>query len=201
MVSYPTERMALFIDSANVYYTMKMLGWHLDHDRLLTHFAKQGLLLRPYFYLAMRDPPSRDDPMHGMAMRLAYNGYSVVTKPLKVITNHATGEFTKKGNMDVEITTDMMRLASQLSHLVLFSGDGDFTYLVKTLQDMGKRVTVVTTQVKKDGEKVAAEELIRQADNFIELETLRATCSMDAKDRTRAALGMSKAPEPEPAST
>lgn len=199
MLSYPTERMALFIDSANLYYTMKMLGWHIDHDRLLTHFSKMGHLLRPYFYLAMRDPPVRDDPMHGMAMRLSYNGYSVITKPLKVITNHATGEFTKKGNMDVEIAVDMLRLAPQLSHLVLFSGDGDFTYLVKTLQDMGKRVTVVTTQVKKDGEKVASEDLIRQADNFIDLLTLRAICSMDANDRTRAALGISKAQEPEPA--
>ena len=101
---------------------------------------------------------------------LDYNGYRVVTKPAKEFTD-AMGRRKIKGNMDIELAIDVMQLADQLDHIVLFSGDGDFRPLVESLQRQGVRVSVVSTI--RSQPPMIADELRRQADNFIELDELR----------------------------
>jgi uncharacterized LabA/DUF88 family protein len=61
-------------------------------------------------------------------------------------------------------------MASHLDHVVLFSGDGDFRRLVEAVQRRGVRVSVVSTI--RSSPPMVADELRRQADNFIELEEL-----------------------------
>ena len=72
--------------------------------------------------------------------------------------------------MDIELTVDAMRLAEHLDHVVLFSGDGDFRALVEALQQKGKRVSVVSTLQTQP--PMVADELRRQADQFIDLADL-----------------------------
>ena len=102
---------------------------------------------------------------------LGYNGFSMVTKPVKRFTD-AQGHTRTKGNMDIEIAVDMMELAPRLDHAVLFSGDGDFRRLVQAVQAKGVRVTVVSTQ--KTQPPHIADELRRQADAFLDLNDLMA---------------------------
>jgi uncharacterized LabA/DUF88 family protein len=64
-----------------------------------------------------------------------------------------------------------MELAPHVDHIVLFSGDGDFRPLVEALQRKGVRVSVVSTI--RSQPPMIADELRRQADNFIELDELR----------------------------
>jgi uncharacterized LabA/DUF88 family protein len=73
--------------------------------------------------------------------------------------------------MDIELTVDAMELAPRVDHIVLFSGDGDFKPLVESLQRQGVRVSVVSTI--RSQPPMIADELRRQADNFIELDELR----------------------------
>jgi len=73
--------------------------------------------------------------------------------------------------MDIELTVDAMELAPYVDHVVLFSGDGDFRPLVEALQRKGVRVSVVSTI--RSQLPMIADELRRQADNFIELDELR----------------------------
>jgi uncharacterized LabA/DUF88 family protein len=101
---------------------------------------------------------------------LQYHGYSVVTKRAKEFTNDQ-GVKRTKGNMDIEIGVDMMNFADHIDHAILCSGDGDFRYLVKALQDKGKRVSVISS-IKTDPVMIA-DELRRQADNFIEIMDLK----------------------------
>jgi uncharacterized LabA/DUF88 family protein len=61
----------------------------------------------------------------------------------------------------------MMELADRADHLVLFSGDGDFRRLVEAIQRKGVRVTVVSTI--RSSPPMVADELRRQADEFLEL--------------------------------
>jgi len=77
---------------------------------------------------------------------LTYNAFTVVTKPVKAFTD-VEGRRKLKGNMDVELAVDAMRLAPHLDHIVLFSGDGDFRSLVAAIQERGKRVSVVSSLV------------------------------------------------------
>lgn len=65
----------------------------------------------------------------------------------------------------------VVQLAAHLDHVVLFSGDGDLRRLAAALQCMGKRVSVVSTL--KSHPVLIADELRRQADEFIDLDELK----------------------------
>src|SRR5258707_15377591 len=93
----------------------------------------------------------------------------MVTKPTKEYTD-AAGRRKIKGNMDIELAIDVMEMAQYLDHIVLFSGDGDFRRLVEAVQRKGVRVTVVSTI--RSAPPMIADELRRQADNFVELHDL-----------------------------
>jgi uncharacterized LabA/DUF88 family protein len=166
---YTTERVALFIDGANLYATAKALGFDIDYKRLLNLFRGKGLLLRALYYTALAEEQEYSS-IRPLIDWLDYNGYSMVTKPTKEFTD-ASGRRKIKGNMDIELAVDAMELADHLDHVVLFSGDGDFRTLVEALQHKGKRVSVVSTLTTQP--PMVADELRRQADQFIDLADLQ----------------------------
>ncbi|MEM7122290.1 MAG: NYN domain-containing protein, partial [Pseudomonadota bacterium] len=79
----------------------------------------------------------------------------------------AMGRRKIKGNMDIELAIDMLEMAEFMDHAVLFSGDGDFRSLVEAVQRKGTRVTVVSSL--KTQPPMVADDLRRQADNFIDI--------------------------------
>jgi len=165
---YPDERTALFIDGANLYAAARALGFDIDYKRLLALFKKKGRLVRAFYYTALIDDQEYS-PIRPLVDWLDYNGYTMVTKPTKEFTD-ASGRRKIKGNMDIELATDVMEMAERLDHVVLFSGDGDFRCLVEATQRKGVRVTVVSTV--RSSPPMVADELRRQADNFIELQDI-----------------------------
>jgi len=164
----PHERLALFIDGSNLYASARALGFDIDYKRLLAEFSKQGILIRAIYYTALIEDQEYS-PIRPLVDWLDYNGYTMVTKPAKEFTD-SSGRRKIKGNMDIEIAVDIMEMSESLDHIVLFSGDGDFRRIVEAVQRKGKRVTVVSTV--KSSPPMAADELRRQADTFIELQTL-----------------------------
>ena len=94
-----------------------------------------------------------------------------MSKLTREFTDPETGKRRIKGNMDMEIALDMLKLAPQIDHAILFSGDGDFCRLLEDVQGMGVRVTVVSTT--KTSPPMAADALRRMADEFIEMESIR----------------------------
>ncbi len=106
---YPTERIALFIDGANLYATAKSLGFDIDYKRLLGLFRQKGQLVRALYYTALAEEQEYSS-IRPLIDWLDYNGFSMVTKPTKEFTD-ATGRRKVKGNMDIELTVDAMRLA------------------------------------------------------------------------------------------
>jgi uncharacterized LabA/DUF88 family protein len=169
MTFYSTDRIALFIDGANLYSAARSLNIDIDYKKLLEEFRKRGVLLRAYYYTAIVEDQEYS-PIRPLVDWLDYNGFSLVTKPVRRYTDGATGQIRTKGNMDIEIAVDMLELAPRLDHVVLFSGDGDFRRLVEAMQKKGVRVTVVSTV--KSQPPMAADELRRQADAFVDLADL-----------------------------
>ncbi len=165
---YPQERIALFIDGANLYAAAKTLGFDIDYKKLLEIFKRQGRLIRAFYYTAMFEDQEYS-PIRPLVDWLDYNGYTMVTKPTKEYTD-SMGRRKIKGNMDIELAIDVLDMAERLDHVVLFSGDGDFRRLVEAVQRRGVRVSVVSTI--KSSPPMIADELRRQADNFIELQEL-----------------------------
>ena len=177
---YPSERIALFIDGANLYATAKALGFDIDYKRLLTNFRSKGQLVRALYYTALAEEQEYSS-IRPLIDWLDYNGFTMVTKPTKEFTD-STGRRKVKGNMDIELTVDAMRLSETLDHIVLFSGDGDFRSLVSALQQKGKRVSVVSTLQTQP--PMVADELRRQADQFIDLADLESQICRDPSART-----------------
>ena len=161
----PTERVALFIDGANLYAATRSLGFDIDYRKLLDLFSARSNLLRAYYYSALLETEDYS-PLKPLTDWLAYNGYSLVTKPAKEFTD-AQGRRRIKGNMDIELAIDMLELAPHLDHAVLFSGDSDFRRLIEAVQRHGVRVSVVSSV--RTSPPMIADELRRQADQFIEL--------------------------------
>ncbi|MEQ1651889.1 MAG: NYN domain-containing protein [Hyphomicrobium sp.] len=176
---YPTERIALFIDGANLYATAKSLGFDIDYKRLLGMFRSKGQLVRALYYTALAEEQEYSS-IRPLIDWLDYNGFTMVTKPTKEFTD-VTGRRKVKGNMDIELAVDARRLADSLDHIVIFSGDGDFRSLVAALQQKGKRVSVISTLQTQP--PMVADELRRQADQFIDIAELEGLIGRDAGTR------------------
>ena len=176
---YPTERIALFVDGANLYATAKALGFDIDYKRLLALFRTKGQLVRALYYTALAEDQEYSS-ISPLVDWLDYNGYMMVTKPTKEFTD-SFGRRKIKGNMDIELTVDAMRLVEHLDHVVLFTGDGDFRALVAALQQRGRRVSVVSTLQTQP--PMVADELRRQADQFIDLADLEDQICRDPATR------------------
>jgi uncharacterized LabA/DUF88 family protein len=166
---YRDERLALFIDGSNLYAAAKALSFDIDYKLLRQEFMQRGKLLRAFYYTALLENDEYS-PIRPLVDWLHYNGFTMVTKPAKEFTD-ANGRRKVKGNMDIELTVDAMETAAHVDHIVLFSGDGDFRPLVEALQRKGVRVSVVSTI--RSQPPMIADDLRRQADNFIELDDLK----------------------------
>ncbi len=174
------ERIALFIDGANLYATAKSLGFDIDYKRLLKEFHSRGRLVRAFYYTALVEDQEYSS-IRPLIDWLDYNGYAVVTKPAKEFVD-ALGRRKVKGNMDIELAVDAMEMADHVDHIVLFSGDGDFRSLVEAVQRKGVRVSVMSTITTQP--PMVADELRRQADEFVDLVHLVNKIGRDPSDRT-----------------
>ena len=189
----PQERIGLFIDGANLYAAARSLGFDIDYKRLREEFEGKARFIRALYYTALIEDQEYS-PIRPLVDWLDYNGYTLVTKPTKEFTD-SMGRRKVKGDMDIEIAVDMMELADVLDHIVLFSGDGDFRRVIEAVQRKGVLVTVVSTI--RSQPPMIADELRRQADNFIELQDIEPVIAREAKWRNERARSLREPMEDE----
>lgn len=173
------ERIALFIDGANLYATAKALAFDIDYKRLLKEFQSRGRLVRAFYYTALMEDQEYPS-IRPLIDWLDYNGYRVVTKPTKEFVD-STGRRKVRGNMDIELAIDALELAPFIDHAVIFSGDGDFRSLVEALQRRGVLVSVVSTITSQP--PMVADELRRQCDAFIDIAHIVDRIGRDLQER------------------
>src|SRR5437868_4817604 len=174
-----SNKIALFIDGANLYATAKTLGFDIDYKRLLKEFQSRGTLVRAFYYTTIIED-QENSSIRPLIDWLDYNGFTVVSKATKEFVD-ASGRRKLKGNMDVELAVNAMELAEHIDEMVLFSGDGNFRSLVEAVQRRGVRVTVVSTMANQP--PMIADELRRQADAFIDLKGLQSKVGRDPSER------------------
>jgi uncharacterized LabA/DUF88 family protein len=164
------HKTALFIDGQNLHFTAKALGFDIDFKHLLDEFARRGTLVRAYYYTAVFDDAGYST-IRPLTDWLSYNGFTVVAKSAK---EHNDGEGRRKfkRNIGIELSVDAIEIAKHVGQIVLFSGDGDLRRLVEAIQGRGCRVTVVSSL--RTSVPMIADDLRRQAAEFLELDNLRA---------------------------
>lgn len=155
----------VLIDGSNLYESARASGIRVDYKRLLELLNDDGQLLRAYYFTALRDK-SIESPVRKTVDWLRHNGYQCVTKETKEYT--VNGVLKIKGNVDVDIASYAFINAALVSEIWLFSGDGDFTVMVKMLQERyALKVFVVSSM------GLVSTELRAQADKFINLSDIR----------------------------
>lgn len=160
---------AILVDGSNIYAAAKALGFSIDYKKLVDTF--DGSVLKLYYFTALR-AADEESLVRPLADYLVYNGWNVITKPTKEWKDPLTGQIKIKGNMDIEIATVALELAPHITDLVLCSGDGDFAFMLESLQRRyAVNVTVVSTIMTRPA--MCADELRRQADTFIDLYSIR----------------------------
>ena len=143
------EKVAVFVDGANLYHSIKSYyKGILDYGVLLDAAVSDRKLLRATFYIVEKQEADETPGARSFVYNLNKFGYKVRSKPLVVHeTLSPEGERTvfHKGDWDMGIVVDMMRLAGHADAYVLVSGDGDYVEAIEYLQsEKGLRVEVIS---------------------------------------------------------
>lgn len=156
MTRHNEQRVGVYVDVQNLYYSAKNLYSRKVNFRSILNEAVSGRrLIRAIAYVIKADV--KDEKNFFDALEKI--GFEVRAKDLQVFWGGA-----KKGDWDVGIAMDTMRIASKLDTVVLVSGDGDFTDLLHHLKSLGCRAEVMAFG------KTASSKLIAEADYFIDLD-------------------------------
>ena len=155
------NRVAIFIDGANLYHSAAQLGLEIDYAHFYSHFLslfqKQFSSSQAFFYTGIDSSIKQQN----FLLKLQRLGYKIVSK---AVIKRADG--SSKANLDVELALDLLDLADTYDTAILASGDGDFAAAVKRIQLLGKRVEVVSYH------STTSHKLIELADDYFDLETL-----------------------------
>lgn len=152
------ERIAIFIDGANLYHTAKALRVDLDYLQLLSVLQAKSSTCQAFFYTGVN---SNDSQQKQFLSWLQNNGYQVISKEIIQRTDGSM-----KANLDVELALDLVKLANSYDTAILVSGDGDFRYAVQTVQSQGKRVEVASFASS------TSETLVKTADAYLGLDSI-----------------------------
>ena len=175
MIFYKEERAAMFIDGANLYAACERIRVSISTISVFLEGFLPIAGTRPsgsrlLLYRLSHRKTKEYSPIRPLVDWLDYNGYTMVTKPTKEFTD-AFGRRKIKGNMDIELAIDVMEMSEHIDHIIIFSGDGDFRQSRRSRSTQGRsRQRVVSTM--RSSPPMVADELRRQADNFIELQDL-----------------------------
>jgi uncharacterized LabA/DUF88 family protein len=153
---YKDQRIGVFIDVQNMYYSAKQLyKGKVNFNVVLKEAISGRQLIRAIAYVIKADV--KDEGTFYDA--LIEMGFEVRSKDLQVFYGGA-----KKGDWDIGIAMDVMRLAPKLDTIVLVSGDGDFSDLLEHTKSLGCRVEVVAFG------KTTSHKLKEVADFFTDLD-------------------------------
>lgn len=156
-------RVVVFIDVANIIYSLRDLGWRMDYKKLQQYFKKHCRLIDIYFYYSTH----KDNPGQANLLEmLARKGFKLVVKEVKVIKINRQ-ERIYKGSCDVELTIDMIDTMPAYDTAILMSGDSDFAAVIKYVQKHDKKVIVISTR------NHIAREIIEVSDRYMWLQWFR----------------------------
>ncbi|MGH7708327.1 MAG: NYN domain-containing protein [Vulcanimicrobiaceae bacterium] len=210
------DRTAIFIDGWNfAKATYEGLGIRVDFKRLLSALADEHSLLRAIYYVGewsdevaailqrarrnnlvdsvallpdAQEIERRRAQQQGFIRMLSRNGYQVVKRPMRFLVDG-----TIRAAIQIDLTIDMLSLADRCDRMILVSGDGEFTPIVKHVAARGVRIQVVASQVQLAYNATAehprafpvraSDELLDAADEFTELRDLVAEIELDESRR------------------
>lgn len=152
---HPSQRVGVFVDTANIYFSSQNL-YHKNANfkSILQAALANRKLIRAFAYVIESEEGKEKD----FFKALSDIGFETRSKPLQVFHGGI-----KKGDWDVGLTIDVVRLLPLLDVVVLVSGDGDYVDLLDYVRGHGRRTEVIAFK------KTTSSKLVSEADEFIDL--------------------------------
>lgn len=127
IIKHSAQRVAVLIDTQNLYHSAKNLyNQRVDFKAILDSAVAGRTLVRAIGYVISTESGEENS----FFQALENLGIETKTKDLLVFSGGA-----KKGDWDVGLAIDAVRLASKVDAIVIVSGDGDFAPLVAYLKN------------------------------------------------------------------
>ncbi len=156
LIKHKGQRVAIFIDIQNLYHSAKNLyNARVDFEKVVELAVSKRNIIRAFAYV-VRTKTGEEQPFFDALTNL---GIEIRVKDLQEFHGGL-----KKGDWDVGIAVDAIRMSPEMDAIVLITGDGDFIPLVEYLKNQGKRVEVIAFA------RSASSRLKESADEFIDLE-------------------------------
>lgn len=156
MIKNPSQRVGIFIDVQNLYYSAKNLyNSKVNFAKILETGVAGRQLIRAFAYVINADIPEQQ----AFFEALSKSGFEVKSKDIQLFPGGV-----KKGDWDVGIVTDMIRMGPKLDVMVLVSGDGDYVPALEYLRNQGHLIEVIAF-----GKSTSAK-LIAETDEFVDLD-------------------------------
>lgn len=178
MLQHKDQRVGVFVDVANMYYSARNLfGARANFGEILTEAVGTRRLIRAIAYVVKAEAPEEVKFFDALGKQ----GFEIKSKDLQVFAGGA-----KKGDWDVGLAIDAISMAPKIDAVVLVTGDGDFVPLVQYLQFLGLRVEVMAFA------ESVSQKLKDQVDGFVDLSadrdrfTIRSKIANDTRVRARS---------------
>lgn len=158
------ERTSVLVDVANINWTSRFHGRHVDWEQVIRVFKRAGPIDKAYYFVATT--PVMSTVRQAELERLRDVGYTLYLKECTV-RKSSSDRSPIKANVDVDLALTAVLDCDDSDHIVIMSGDGDYVPLVKRLQAMGKFVTVVTPMSRQNS--TTSQALMREANHVVNL--------------------------------
>lgn len=156
VIKHKNQRVGIFIDTQNLYHSAKNIyGAKVNFDQVVKEGLAGRSLTRAVAYVITTESGEEKSFFDALEKM----GIETKTKNLQIFAGGA-----KKGDWDVGLAVDAIKLAPKLDAVILITGDGDFVPLVEFLKNNGCQVEVASF-----GKSTSAR-LIEAADDFIDLD-------------------------------
>jgi uncharacterized protein (TIGR00288 family) len=177
---FPQQRVGVFVDIQNMYYSARAVyGKKVNFQKLLEQSVGGRQLVRAIAY-GITTEEAHEEDFHEA---LSKQGFEVKTKPLQTFVG---GQ--RKGDWDVGIAMDILRLQAKIDVAILACGDGDFLPLVKFAKEHGMRMEVISFR------ESTSSALIEEADSFFDLSSDPATFLISSSRPSAAGRGAPSRP-------
>lgn len=157
------NKVMVFIDAANIIYSLQTLKWKMDYKKLYKFFAIETNLKEIFFYTAIRKESEKDRNWVTFLKRI---GYNVKTRFIR-LTRTDEGAIKPKGNLDGYIFIDVLDQINNFDTCILLGGDSDFEILIDYLHKKGKKIITCSTRGH------CAPEIRKKADKYLSLQYFR----------------------------
>lgn len=167
LAAHSDQRVGVFIDTQNLYHSAKSNHRsNVNYEELITQAVRGRKLIRAFAYVIKSEEGTEEKFFESIQEM----GIEIRVKDLQIFHTGA-----KKGDWDVGIAVDMIRLTEKLDVVVLASGDGDFIEVIRYCKSRGVRAEVMAF------DKTTNATLQAEADHFVDLGDTKADFLISSK--------------------